>query len=123
MNSNYSLPVNLGNPVERSIEDFAHIIKDQVGGPSQIEHRDAVEDDPQRRKPDISKAKEVRKLLDCDCRTNGAMSPQVLGWEPLVPLEKGLEKTINYFRRELDRSDHAERNIPHPDEYQVKSEI
>lgn len=66
MNSNYSQPVNLGNPVEHTIEEFAVMIRDLVGGRSKILQMPAVEDDPQRRKPDITRAKKY------------------LSWEPRV---------------------------------------
>lgn len=70
------------------------IIRDLVGGKtSKIETMPAVEDDPQRRKPDIARAKKY------------------LNWEPRIPLKIGLEKTIEYFRKELDRSNHSNRNI------------
>ncbi|XP_053652403.2 UDP-glucuronic acid decarboxylase 1 [Cherax quadricarinatus] len=95
-NSNYSLPVNLGNPEEHTIEEFARIIHKMVGGKSPIVHKDAVEDDPQRRKPDITRANHV------------------LGWQPLVSLHTGIEKTVQYFRRELMRSKHSERNLHSP---------
>ena len=71
MESNYTQPVNLGNPVERTIEEFAEIIRDLVGGKSKILQMPAVEDDPQRRKPDITRAKtylnwepRVRSIID-----------------------------------------------------------
>lgn len=83
MNSNYTLPVNLGNPIERTIDDFAQTIRKVVNGDSPIKYLPAVEDDPQKRKPDISRAKTY------------------LDWEPKVSLETGLRKTIEYFRREL----------------------
>lgn len=61
--------------------DFACIIRDEVGNTtSEILHLPAVEDDPQRRRPDISKAIEE------------------LGWEPRVPLQKGLQTSIKYFK-------------------------
>jgi UDP-glucuronate decarboxylase len=101
MASNYTLPVNIGNPVEHSIEKFATLIKSQVGGSSDIIHMPAVVDDPQQRRPVITRAMEV------------------MGWEPRVELIKGLDKTIAYFRKELKRTDHTERNRPHPNEYQV----
>lgn len=70
------------------------IIRDLVGGKtSKIETMPAVEDDPQRRKPDISRAKKF------------------LNWQPRVPLKSGLEKTIEYFRRELERANHSNRNV------------
>ncbi|XP_058059027.1 UDP-glucuronic acid decarboxylase 1 isoform X1 [Anopheles bellator] len=101
MASNYTQPVNLGNPVERTIQDFAEIIHDLVGCKSQIIELPAVEDDPQRRKPDISRAKKI------------------INWEPRVPLQEGLMKTIDYFRKELARSNHSQRNIfvPETTEY------
>jgi len=93
MEGNYSQPINIGNPDERSILTFAKSIKEMVGGDSSIEHLPPVEDDPQRRRPLIDLAKKV------------------LNWEPTVPLEKGLEKTVEYFRRELGRKKHSERNL------------
>lgn len=69
MASNYTLPVNLGNPVERTIEEFAEIIRDSVGCKSKIVELPAVEDDPQRRKPDIARAK---RYLDWEPRVSFA---------------------------------------------------
>lgn len=86
MESNYTQPINLGNPVEHNIEEFASIIKGLVGGRSEILKSQAVEDDPQRRKPDITRA---RKYLN---------------WEPKVTLKDGLQRTIDYFKMELERS-------------------
>ncbi|XP_031338348.1 UDP-glucuronic acid decarboxylase 1-like isoform X1 [Photinus pyralis] len=83
MESNYTLPVNIGNPVEHTINEFATIIKELVGGNSEIKHVAQVEDDPQRRRPDISRAKKF------------------LNWEPKVSLNIGLHKTVNYFKKEL----------------------
>uniref|UniRef100_A0A1L8E1X4 UDP-glucuronic acid decarboxylase 1 n=1 Tax=Nyssomyia neivai TaxID=330878 RepID=A0A1L8E1X4_9DIPT len=94
MRSNYTQPVNIGNPVEHTIEEFAEIIHDLVGGKSVIKQMAAVEDDPQRRKPDITRAKKY------------------LNWEPRVPLKVGLERTIEYFRKELARTNHhSQRNV------------
>lgn len=104
MNSNHSVPVNLGNPHEHTIDEFAHLIKDQVGNAkSVIVYKDAVEDDPQRRKPDITRA---FKLLE---------------WQPKVSLTDGLQKTIDYFRKELDRTSLSELANEHPDDYKVSS--
>jgi len=86
MNSNYSQPVNLGNPEEYSIRDFAEIIKHLVGGNSEIVNKAMPEDDPQRRRPDITRAKTQ------------------LSWEPKVPMREGLKKTIAYFQEELKRT-------------------
>ena len=85
MNSNYSQPVNIGNPEEHSIGTFATMIREMVGGASEIVNLAPVQDDPQRRRPDITLAKKVLK------------------WEPVVPVEMGLKKTVEYFSRELGR--------------------
>ncbi|MEZ5403232.1 MAG: UDP-glucuronic acid decarboxylase family protein [Bryobacteraceae bacterium] len=72
-------PVNLGNPGEMTILEFAERIKTLSGSSAPIVFEPLPQDDPQRRKPDISKAK------------------RVLGWEPRVSLEQGLRETIEYF--------------------------
>ncbi|HAX44310.1 MAG TPA: SDR family oxidoreductase [Bryobacteraceae bacterium] len=74
------LPVNLGNPVEMTMLEFAERIKALTGSASEITFLPLPEDDPQRRRPDITKAREV------------------LGWAPRVPLEEGLRETVEYFR-------------------------
>ena len=73
-------PVNLGNPVEFTIKELAETVIRLTGAATSIEYRTLPEDDPTRRKPDISLAKEK------------------LGWEPVIRLEEGLKKTIPYFR-------------------------
>lgn len=97
MKSNYSLPVNLGNPDEYTIQEFAMIIKKIVGGTSEIVLKPSLEDDPQRRKPDITRAKTY------------------LNWSPKVPLLEGINSTVEYFRRELRRSLHSQRNMHNPE--------
>lgn len=97
MNSNYSQPINIGNPEEHTIMDFATIIKDLVGGSSKIVNKPAMQDDPKKRKPDITKAKKY------------------LQWSPQVPMMEGIRKTIDYFRNELKRTRHSQRNIQLPD--------
>uniref|UniRef100_A0A667ZEF8 UDP-glucuronic acid decarboxylase 1 n=1 Tax=Myripristis murdjan TaxID=586833 RepID=A0A667ZEF8_9TELE len=101
MNSNISSPVNLGNPEEHTILEFARLIKSLVVSRSQIQFLPEAQDDPQRRRPDIRKAK------------------MMLGWEPVVPLEEGLNKTIQYFSRELE---HQANNqyIPKPKAARMK---
>ncbi|XP_043547693.1 UDP-glucuronic acid decarboxylase 1 isoform X1 [Chiloscyllium plagiosum] len=84
MNNNVSSPVNVGNPEEHTILEFAKLIRGLVGSKSDILSLPEAQDDPQRRNPDIRKAK------------------MMLGWEPVVPLEEGLNKTIDYFRKELE---------------------
>jgi UDP-glucuronate decarboxylase len=73
-------PVNLGNPVEFTISEFARQVLETTGSSAKLDYLDLPADDPKQRQPDISKA---RELLD---------------WEPRVPLDEGLEKTIAYFR-------------------------
>ena len=81
--ANYHLPVNIGNPNEMTVLEFAKKIIELTGSTSTIVFKPLPEDDPQVRQPDISKAKEL------------------LGWEPKVDLELGLKKTIEYFRSKL----------------------
>jgi len=75
-------PVNLGNPSETSVLEFAYLINRLVGNKAGVVFKagQRVEGDPQRRQPEISRAR------------------QVLGWEPRVSLEEGLQRTIDYFR-------------------------
>jgi dTDP-glucose 4,6-dehydratase len=73
-------PVNLGNPVEMSILDFAREIRARFENSVGIEYKPLPSDDPKLRRPDITKAR------------------QILGWEPKVPLSEGLAATIDYFR-------------------------
>lgn len=80
MMSDYCEPVNIGNPNEISVLEFAEIVIDIMGSKSNIIYCDLPQDDPQVRRPDITRAKNL------------------LGWEPKVDLQDGLEKTIEYFR-------------------------
>jgi UDP-glucuronate decarboxylase len=82
MNSpdDFTGPVNLGNPAEVTVRDLAAQIIRLVRSSSRVEHHALPEDDPLRRKPDISLAK------------------LALHWQPTVPLEEGLRRTIDYFR-------------------------
>ncbi len=73
-------PVNLGNPQEMTILEFAKCIQRLMGTEATIEFKPLPEDDPKRRRPDISKAR------------------RVLGWEPVVELDDGIRQTIEYFR-------------------------
>ncbi len=73
-------PVNLGNPVELTILEFARRIQQVTGSDREIVFEPLPEDDPRMRRPDISKAK------------------RILGWEPKVGLEQGLKETVEYFR-------------------------
>jgi dTDP-glucose 4,6-dehydratase len=80
-------PVNIGNPQETTILEFAHIINRLTGNPAGIVYKASLrsEGDPQRRQPDITRAR------------------QILGWEPQVSLEEGLLRTIPYFKQELGK--------------------
>src|SRR6202162_3377056 len=74
-------PVNIGNPSELSVLEFAHTIRKLTGNRSEIVFKPLPEDDPKVRQPDISRARAL------------------LGWEPKVKLEEGLSRTIEYFRQ------------------------
>jgi dTDP-glucose 4,6-dehydratase len=80
MQSDEHYPVNLGNPDEMTIREFAERIRRITGSRSPIVNRPLPEDDPRQRRPDISKAR------------------RLLGWEPRVPLEEGLRVTLDSFR-------------------------
>ena len=81
---NITGPINLGNPTEFTIRQLAEIIIELTGSSSKIKFLPAVSDDPQKRKPDISKAKDI------------------LQWEPTVELRAGLVKTIDYFKNRIE---------------------
>ncbi len=90
--SEYSLPVNIGNPDEISIADFAEEIIKLTGTNQKVIYKDLPVDDPKQRQPDISKAKKI------------------LNWEPKIPRQEGLKITYNYFkslpREELYKHEH-----------------
>jgi len=72
-------PVNLGNPREMTVLEFAEAIRELTGGTIPVVHHPLPEDDPKQRKPDITKAQNL------------------LGWNPVVGLEEGLKLTVEYF--------------------------
>jgi dTDP-glucose 4,6-dehydratase len=78
-------PVNLGNPLEMSIIEFANLVNEITENTAGMVFEPLPEDDPQVRRPDIGRAREVLK------------------WEPAVPLEEGLRKTIFWFQERLGR--------------------
>ena len=80
MMSNTSDPVNIGNPQELTILEFAERIIRLTGSKSRIIHKPLPQDDPKQRQPDITRAKTILK------------------WEPVVKLEDGLKRTIEYFK-------------------------
>jgi dTDP-glucose 4,6-dehydratase len=77
-------PVNIGNPHEMTIEEIATTIIRLVGSSSRLVRQPLPVDDPKQRRPDITRARTI------------------LNWEPKVPLEEGLMKTVEYFRAKLD---------------------
>jgi dTDP-glucose 4,6-dehydratase len=83
MESNVNEPVNIGNPHEMTIEEIAHEILRLTGSKSRLVYKPLPEDDPKVRQPDITRARTL------------------LGWEPKVPLEEGLKKTLAYFRERV----------------------
>ena len=81
--SGYAEPVNIGNPVEMTVLEFARAIEQLTGTTAGIVFKPLPEDDPKRRQPDITRAREV------------------LGWEPKVDLETGLRRTVEYFQTRM----------------------
>jgi dTDP-glucose 4,6-dehydratase len=81
--SDYHMPVNIGNPNEISLKDFAEEIQRLIGTGSKIVYHPLPQDDPKQRQPDISRAKEI------------------LGWEPKVERKEGLQITLDYFKKQL----------------------
>ncbi|MGE0102267.1 MAG: UDP-glucuronic acid decarboxylase family protein [Blastocatellales bacterium] len=80
METPYNKPVNIGNPNEMTILQFAELIIRLTGSRSEIVYRPLPEDDPKTRRPDITRAREV------------------LGWEPTIPVEEGISRTIDWYR-------------------------
>lgn len=78
--SDYHLPVNIGNPAEITIKEFGEEIARLTGVEFKPDYRPLPENDPMKRKPDITKAKEI------------------LGWEPKVDRAEGLRRTLEYFK-------------------------
>ncbi len=81
--ADFTGPLNLGNPAERTIVDLAEKILEATNSRSGLVFKPLPQDDPRRRRPDITLAK------------------QALGWEPVTPIEEGLAKTVAYFDRLL----------------------
>ncbi|SMG43596.1 UDP-glucuronic acid decarboxylase family protein [Arenibacter troitsensis] len=92
--SDYSLPVNIGNPHEITIKEFAEEIINLTGTDQKIIYKPLPQDDPMQRQPDISKAKEI------------------LGWEPKVSRQEGMKKTWDFFKtltaEELRKTEHRD---------------
>jgi dTDP-glucose 4,6-dehydratase len=77
-------PVNIGNPVEMTIMDFAKKIHEVAGGSGEIVYKPLPQDDPKVRQPDITKAKGL------------------LGWSPKVSLDEGIRETLNFYKKKLN---------------------
>ena len=88
-NTDYTDPVNIGNPREFTVKQLADLVNELTGNPGGTKHKELPEDDPKVRQPDISLA---RKLL---------------GWEPRIAVEEGLKRTLEYFSDLLERSPDA----------------
>jgi UDP-glucuronate decarboxylase len=84
---NPGAPVNLGNPGEFTINELVAKVRDMIPSVSEIVFRPLPQDDPQRRRPDISRAGEL------------------LFWEPHVPLAEGLKMTADWFVQKVGRAD------------------
>jgi dTDP-glucose 4,6-dehydratase len=89
MGSDEHMPVNIGNPQEITILEFAERIRKHFDNVPQIMFEALPQDDPKRRCPDISKAKRILK------------------WEPKINLEEGLKRTLAYFKQEFTRQQSA----------------
>jgi len=81
--SDYFMPVNIGNPSEITLKEFAEEVKALTGASSEIVYEPLPKDDPKQRRPDITKAREL------------------LGWEPKVGRSEGLRKTLEYFQSRI----------------------
>ncbi|RDV17087.1 SDR family NAD-dependent epimerase/dehydratase [Pontibacter diazotrophicus] len=81
--SDYHMPINVGNPSEITIKEFAEEICKLTGVELKVEYQPLPKDDPQKRQPDITKAREV------------------LGWEPKVDRAEGLKRTLEYFKEKI----------------------
>ena len=92
---NPGVPVNIGNPGEFTIAQLADMVLEMTGSASQIVHRPLPIDDPQRRSPDITRAKEL------------------LGWEPKLPLSEGLALTIPWFATRIQSAHPAPNGHAH----------
>lgn len=91
LHSSEAEPVNIGNPAEMTILDFAKKVVELTGSRSEISFKDLPADDPKVRQPDITKARSI------------------LGWEPKVDLDTGLRRTLEYFQGKVNSEGAAPR--------------
>ena len=80
MESTESLPINIGNPIERTVLEIADVVNQLTGNRCDHEFHPLPENDPLQRRPDITKAKEI------------------LGWQPVISRSEGLKRTYEYFK-------------------------
>jgi dTDP-glucose 4,6-dehydratase len=88
-----AMPVNIGNPREMTIREFAETIEQLTGSKGGVVYHPLPEDDPKQRRPDISKAR------------------RLLGWSPVVTLDEGLQHTVEYFRGLVEIGEAAEQPV------------
>jgi dTDP-glucose 4,6-dehydratase len=93
MMSDTPLPVNIGNPREMTMLEFAEAVKKVTGSKSKIVFKPLPQDDPKQRQPDITRARTLLK------------------WEPKVDLEEGLRRTIEYFKPRIVPGERRVRKI------------
>jgi UDP-glucuronate decarboxylase len=93
MNGEHTGPINLGNPDEYTILQLAQAVQKMVNPDAEIIFKPLPQDDPRRRRPDITKAKTL------------------LGWQPTIPLQEGLKLTVEDFRN----------RVASPEEHQLAS--
>jgi dTDP-glucose 4,6-dehydratase len=89
LHSRYGEPVNVGTEHEMTILEFAEWVRRMVGSRCEITFAPLPQDDPRRRRPDLARAREV------------------LGWEPVIPFEEGMRRTIAWFKDRIERGDLA----------------
>jgi dTDP-glucose 4,6-dehydratase len=94
--SDYTMPMNIGNPDEFTVMELAQKVLKQTGSLSPIEHQPLPKDDPKVRRPDITLAR------------------RELGWEPAINLDEGLRRTIPYFRERVESTNASARSLFDP---------
>jgi UDP-glucuronate decarboxylase len=94
MNGDYIGPVNLGNPEEYTVLELAQKVQAMIHSEGEVQFKPLPQDDPRRRQPNITRAKEK------------------LGWQPTIPLADGLQRTIEDFRNRIELTPHLPSSVP-----------